>query len=159
MELPFDLLVDSLPNKIWVTDSLGTPVFFNKRWVEYTGISLQQRLSGGVNCWDVVHPDDREVSRTAWQLAVATGDKYEIEYRLRNKDGAYRWHIVRGAPLYQDGKLTYWVGSCADNDDRVIQKALAKAYDFSGASLDSLQSLLLGLRDITHAENSLLPTA
>ena len=74
---------------------------------------------GGWTWTEVLHPDDADRARLAWQHAAATGGEYEVEFRLRRHDGVYRWHRSRGSPMQDErGRITRWFGTCTDIDDR-----------------------------------------
>ncbi|MCM2282011.1 MAG: PAS domain-containing protein, partial [Bdellovibrionaceae bacterium] len=81
-------LSDSIPQLVWMTGPNGRSEYFNRRWLEYTGVNANQ----GVQYEDILHPDDIEATRTAWQTSVQTGKPFLVEYRLKHKaTGQYRW--------------------------------------------------------------------
>ncbi|HEY9294870.1 MAG TPA: GAF domain-containing protein, partial [Phormidium sp.] len=116
-EQHYRLLAEAIPQILWTTKPNGWVDYFNNRWYEYTGLSLEQSLGWG---WQIVlHPDDREFSRLCWLQAVETGNSYEVEYRLRSQDGTYRWYLGRGLPLRdKDGQIVQWFGTCTDIEDQ-----------------------------------------
>ncbi|PYX39082.1 MAG: hypothetical protein DMG81_10175, partial [Acidobacteria bacterium] len=64
------------------------------------------------------HPEDTQSASEAWNQALATGEVYRVEGRLRAADGSYRWFLMRGAPLRDEaGKIVKWFGTCTDIDD------------------------------------------
>jgi light-regulated signal transduction histidine kinase (bacteriophytochrome) len=75
---------------------------------------------GGDDTWtDVVHADDQAQAVEEWQTALKSGNAYEIECRLKNADGDYRWHVTRALPVRDPtGMITRWVGTCTDIDVR-----------------------------------------
>src|SRR5258706_2788483 len=86
----YRLIAETVPHMIWTAGADGRLDFFNRRCHEYTGIDL-----GGLEGWgwkSVVHPDDWERCLAVWTRALQSGERYEIEYRLRRADGAFRWH-------------------------------------------------------------------
>ncbi len=106
-------LADAVPQMVWSTKANGDPDYFNKRWYEFTGLEVGE--SNGDAWSNVLHPDDRERAIAVWQGAVATGEKYEIEYRLRHHDGSYRWALGNGLPQRDaSGRITRWFGTCTD---------------------------------------------
>jgi PAS domain S-box-containing protein len=108
-------IAETLPHKVWVSNGQGTVEYVNTRWIEYTGQDLERLLGEG---WQApLHPDDRETSARAWQQAMATGEPYSAECRLRRTDGVYRWHLSRALPVLEDGKIVRWVGTATDIDD------------------------------------------
>jgi two-component system, sensor histidine kinase and response regulator len=121
----FHKLAESLPQIVWITDADGKNIFFNQKWVEYTGLPLAESLGDGWN--KPFHPDDRQRAWGAWQNAVTNNDTYSLECRLRRADGAYRWWLVRGAPqINESGVIEQWFGTCTDIHDAVLAKAEAE---------------------------------
>jgi PAS domain S-box-containing protein len=115
-ELAFRTLAESVPQLVWICNADGMNIYFNQRWVEYTGLTLEESYGGGWN--KPFHPDDRRPASEAWKNAVESGDTYRIESRLRGVDGSYRWFLMRGAPSRDDtGKIVEWFGTCTDIDD------------------------------------------
>src|SRR2546425_10052175 len=91
------LVIDTVPALVWSASPDGARDFLNQRWLEYTGLSLEQGLGWG---WKkVFHPDDLAGLEDKWNAAVAAGQPLETEARLRNADGEYRWFSVRAMPL------------------------------------------------------------
>jgi PAS domain S-box-containing protein len=93
----FRILAEAMPQIIWVTRPDGWHTHFNQRWMDYTGLSLEESL-GAVGCHHFtpkISPSPRSVGSTR----NVTGEPYEIEYRLRRADGAYRWMLGRALPL------------------------------------------------------------
>ena len=115
-EEAFRTLAESVPHIVWATRADGWNIFFNKRWVEYTGLTLEESLGHG---WNIpFHPDDKKRAWDAWQNATEHGATYSLEVRLRRADGVYRWWLVRGVPLLDTtGEIIKWFGTCTDIDD------------------------------------------
>ena len=66
----------------------------------------------------VFHPEDRDRARATWRRSLATGEPYEIEYRLRHHSGDYRWTLGRALPVRDaEGRITRWIGTCTDIDE------------------------------------------
>ena len=115
---PFHLMADAMPGLVWITDANGRVLFYNRRWWDYTGMSPEQF---GRDDWQgCLHCDDAEASLARWQVSVASGEPYEVEYRIRQAaDGEYRWHLARGLPYRgSDGRIVRWFGTCTDIHDR-----------------------------------------
>jgi PAS domain S-box-containing protein len=115
-ELAFRTLAESMPQLVWICNPDGLNVYFNQRWVDYTGLTLEESYGKG---WSTpFHPDDRPAAWQAWNHAVENGDTYRIESRLRRADGSYRWFLMRGAPSRDSaGDIVRWFGTCTDIDD------------------------------------------
>lgn len=116
-ELVYRMLADTMPQIFWITHADGYHEYFNQRWYDYTG---QHPGEGDGEGWqNILHPDDIEATTQSWQESLQTGKPYNVEYRLRNVSGEYRWHIGRALPLPdQDGRILRWFGSCTDIHDQ-----------------------------------------
>jgi two-component system CheB/CheR fusion protein len=111
----FRNLADNVPQVIWTNDAAGTVNYFNKRWYDYTGLSPEESM--GPERQQIIHPEDAPASMQEWQRALAEGKIFSAEYRLRGRDGDYRWFIGRNVPLRDDGRILSWFGSATDIDD------------------------------------------
>ncbi|MEG4305616.1 PAS domain S-box protein [Microcoleus sp. D3_18a_C4] len=149
----YRVLAEAIPQIVWTATADGWLDYYNQRWFEYTGLTLEETQGWG---WQpVLHPDDVENCLERWKTSVQTGRTYEVEYRFkRASDGAYRWHLGRALPVRDaEGKIIKWFGTCTDIDDR--QRATQTAYFraqalavLSSASLD-YEEALQGLADLT----------
>jgi PAS domain S-box-containing protein len=109
-------LADFVPQMVWMCMPDGLNVYFNHRWVEYTGLTLEESYGRGWNT--PFHPDDKQAAWDAWNHAVKTGEQYHVESRLQAADGTYRWFLMRGAPLRDDaGEIVRWFGTCTDIEE------------------------------------------
>ena len=110
--------MEAIPAMTFTTLSDGSNTFVNKRWIEYTGLSVEQ--SSGVGWQRAIHPDDLVRHSEMWRISVATGQLFEDEARFRRAaDGEYRWFLVRGVPFRdQHGKIVKWYGTLTDIEDR-----------------------------------------
>ncbi|MBR7800079.1 bifunctional diguanylate cyclase/phosphodiesterase [Undibacterium fentianense] len=112
-EQQFRTLIEIIPQQIWTADALGNLTFANQRTLEYFGVRLDQIT--GLAWESLVHPDDRQHVVQRWRHSIATGAAYEVEFRLRRVDGAYRWHIGLALPLRdQHDQIQQWFGSSTD---------------------------------------------
>ena len=114
----YRLLAEAIPQIVWTAKADGSVDYFNQRWFEYTGMSLEQTQDWG---WEaVLHPEDLPNCLESWHHSIQTGEAYEIEYRFRQAcDGSYRWHLGRGLPLRdQEGQIIKWFGTCTDIEDQ-----------------------------------------
>jgi PAS domain S-box-containing protein len=108
------IIAESLPQKVWVADASGEIEYVNQRWTDFTSQRLDDAMRGG---WlDVLHPEDQEPARAAWQRALQSGEPFSVEYRL-STDGAYRWHLSRALPFREEGHILRWVGTSTDIDE------------------------------------------
>jgi PAS domain S-box-containing protein len=103
---------DSAPAMIWVSGLNKRCIFVSKSWLDFTGRTLEQEIGSG---WaDTLHPEDFERHYTAYASAFDCGSTFRTECRFRRVDGEYRWILVTGSPLYDDGEFTGYIGSCVD---------------------------------------------
>lgn len=127
-ELNFRTLADTMPQLFWTTLPDGYHDYFNSRWFEYTGMTLEQTQGWG---WShLLHPDDKQRCLDIWNESLRTGKYYNIEYRFkRASDGQYRWFLGKAFALRdQDGKIIRWFGSCTDIDDtKRVEQALRES--------------------------------
>jgi PAS domain S-box-containing protein len=120
----FRILADFAPVMIWLAAPDRRCVYFNPRWLEFTGRPLEAELGEG---WmEGLHPDDRESCAAAYAAAFEALQPFEIEFRLRRRDGDYRWLLGKGVPLLFEGELSGFVGSCLDITDRLLAEREAR---------------------------------
>ncbi|MEP7117096.1 MAG: PAS domain S-box protein [Acidobacteriota bacterium] len=112
-EQQFRGLTNAIPNLVWACSPAGANTFHAPQWETVTGQSVAEGLGFG---WtEMLHPDDRAAATCEWERAVATGTSYQFEYRLRTRDGTYRWFLARGEGLRDDtGEVAQWIGTSTD---------------------------------------------
>ncbi|HEY3284166.1 MAG TPA: ATP-binding protein [Armatimonadota bacterium] len=111
-------LAEAMPQIVWTARPDGFLDYYNQRWYDYTGLTLEETQGWG---WErVLHPEDVERCKELWRSSLEGGGDYEIEYRfLRAADQTYRWHLGRALPvLGERGRVLRWVGTCTDIDDQ-----------------------------------------
>jgi PAS domain S-box-containing protein len=111
-------VVETIPAMTFTTLSDGSNTFVNKRWIEYTGLSVEETSGAG---WQrAIHHEDLAHHSEKWRISVSTGQLFEDEARFRRAtDGEYRWFLVRGVPLRdQHEKIVKWYGTLTDIEDR-----------------------------------------
>ena len=108
------LIIETIPTIVWSKLPDGSADFLNRTFREYTGLSLEQGLGWG---WmNAFHPDDRLMEE--WRAALAAGQPFEKEARLRRGDGQYRWFLIRAVPLRDEqGNIVRWYGTSNDIED------------------------------------------
>lgn len=112
-ETRFRVLADTMPQMVWSTLPDGFHDYYNARWYAFTGVP---EGSTDGEAWNgMFHPDDQARAWAAWRHSLATGDPYDIEYRLRHHAGGYRWVLGRALPIRDArGAITRWFGTCTD---------------------------------------------
>jgi PAS domain S-box-containing protein len=115
-EQEFRSLAEAMPQIVWVTRPDGGNIYFNRQWVDYTGLTLEESYGNGWN--KPFHPEDKQRAWDAWQRATQHHTTYSLECRLRRADGTYRWWLMRGVPYCNDqDEILKWFGTCTDIDD------------------------------------------
>jgi PAS domain S-box-containing protein len=114
-EAKFHTITDAMPQMVWTALPDGYADYFNYQWTAFTG--LREDALVGVKWADLVHPEDRERTWKVWRNALATGELYQTEMRLRHLSGNYHWVLVRAHPVHdQSGAIVHWMGTCTDVD-------------------------------------------
>jgi PAS domain S-box-containing protein len=145
MQERFGTLANGAPVLIWMAGPDKLCTYFNKRWLDFTGRTMEQELGNG---WaDGVHPDDFHRCLDTYITAFDRRELFEMEYRLRRADGHYRWIFDTGSPLFSEGTFLGYIGSCIDITDRKeMEETLRKneaALRWSQSDLQKLASRLL----------------
>ena len=139
--------VETIPAMTFTTLADGSNTFVNKRWTEYTGLSLEKTSGAG---WQrAIHPEDLVRHSEKWRISVATGQLFEDEARFRRAtDGEYRWFLVRGVPLRgKRGNIVNWYGTLTDIEDR---KRAEEALRLTSHDLQDSKAKLEEAQRITH---------
>ena len=120
-EQRFRIVADAAPVLIWMSGVDKLCTFFNKRWLEFTGRSLEQEMGDG---WaEGVHGDDLQKCLKTYTEAFDVRKPFVMQYRLRRNDGEYRWISDDGVPRYDaDGAFAGYIGSCVDVTDLLRQE-------------------------------------
>ena len=126
-EEKFRTLTDCVPQMVWISTPDGLNTYCNRRWVEYTGMSLEE--SSGTGWSAPYHDEDKQGAWDAWKHAVATGERYQVKSRLRAADGRYRWFLMQVEPLRDaSGSVVKWFGSCTDIEDMKQSEIALREY-------------------------------
>jgi len=122
-ELYFKTMAEAVPEIIWTADVNGMDDYFNQRCFDYTGLTFEQLQ--GIGWTKIIHPDDLEVCTEKWESALRTGKPYDVQYRLRGRDGTYRWFLCRANPIRDpEGDIVKWFGTCTDIEDQKLNQQI-----------------------------------
>jgi two-component system sensor histidine kinase/response regulator len=117
------LAIDTIPGLVWSALPDGFIDFLNQRWLDYTGLSLQQ--AGGWGWQAAVCPEDLPGLVETWRNVLSSGAPGEAVARLRRFDGVDRWFLFRAVPLHdRTGKVVKWYGQTIDIEERHRAEAL-----------------------------------
>jgi PAS domain S-box-containing protein len=139
----FQNLLELSPQVVWFGRPDGRITYCNPYWYEYTGLSERETLGYG---WTTaIHPEDREHVVGTLRAGVREGKDFEVELRLRGRDGRYCWFLKRGRPGHdKSGKVDAWLGIAVDIEER--KKAEQEAWAASQAKSEFLASMSHELR-------------
>ncbi len=140
----FRLLAEVVSLQVWTAEIEGQLDFANQECFDYFGARSDADILG--NAWvQFVHPDDLEATARTWKAALATGERYETEFRLRRGDGEYRWFLVRAEAMRDaEGKIVKWFGT--NTDIHALKLAQGEAERASRAKDNFLAALSHELR-------------
>jgi len=125
----FHMLANSIPQLAWMADCDGHHFWYNDRWYDYTGTTLEEMQGWG---WrQVHHPQEIERVIERFKLALATGEPWEDTFPIRSKTGEYRWFLSRALPIFdREGKVERWFGTNTDiTEQRELERALQESHD------------------------------
>ncbi|MDR7049461.1 PAS domain S-box-containing protein [Duganella sp. 3397] len=112
-EARFRTITNAMPQMVWSTLPDGKHDYFNQRWYDFTGVPAGSTHGEAWN--GLLHADDQARSWALWQQCLATGDTYEIQYRLRHVSGRYHWVLARALPIRDEADhIIRWMGTCTD---------------------------------------------
>lgn len=151
----FRTLADTMPQMVWSTLPDGYHDYYNARWYEFTGVPPGSTDGAAWN--GMFHPEDRDKAWKRWRHSLATGEPYEIEYRLRHHSGEYRWTLGRALPIRDhSGAITRWIGTCTEiHEQRLMmeeREIIAHELSHRIKNIFSVISGLIGLSARQHPE-------
>jgi PAS domain S-box-containing protein len=152
-----DAIIHTAPDIIFSRHANGSRDYLSDRFYDYTGAPSGSAIGWG---WmEYIHPDDKEQATNRWECCVESGANYEVEYRLRSRDGSYRWFRARAVPIRDDqGDVFRWYGTCSDiHDSKVLEQSmresatrLERMVDSRTAELRRLSVRLMTMQDQEH---------
>lgn len=124
-EAKFRTIANAMPQMVWSTLPNGLHDYYNQRWYDFTGVAAGS--TDGEDWNGMFHPDDRSNAWALWRQSLATGEIYEVQYRLRHHSGEYRWTLGRALPIFNDsGEIIRWMGTCTDIHDQKVAEELLR---------------------------------
>jgi PAS domain S-box-containing protein len=121
-EAQWHTLVEALPQFVWSARPDGSFDYLSNQWAEYTGVPRADLLGSG---WlNTLHPSDRTKVQSRWLTALEAGNRFDVDYRIKAKDGTYHWFAAQGIPVRAAaGKaVTHWMGTSTDKEDRKVEQ-------------------------------------
>ena len=120
-------VLESIPHQVWTARPDGMCEYVSRQWEDYTGASADE--AGGLRWVEWVHPEDREAARAHWAGVIKSGaGGGHLEFRLRGRDGSYRWFKSRGMPLRgANGEIMKWFGTSTDITEIVAAREALKS--------------------------------
>jgi len=116
-EARFRMMADTAPVMVWMAGPDTQITFINKRWLEFTGRTVEEEI--GDNWFTGIHHDDLDRCRTSYLEAFKSEQPFFLDYRLRRHDGEYRWIMDTGVPLFDEGgRFGGYIGTCMDLTER-----------------------------------------
>jgi PAS domain S-box-containing protein len=104
-----DLVLESIPQIAWSTDSEGKIIYVNRQWREYTGLLKDDFKQ---DWWRFLHSDDAEKIRDNWKESLGCGKEFVAEGRLKSKNDSYEWFLIKGVPVMDvEKKVQKWIGT------------------------------------------------
>ena len=115
---------EAMPQMAFMTDAAGEVTYFNSQHYDYFGVERIEKEGSRWKEQAIVHPDDLQMSIEAWSESVRTGKTYQVQYRLRSRDGVYRWHLARAIPDRDgQGGIRAWYGTNTDIHEQKLVEA------------------------------------
>jgi len=128
-EAQFRTLANSIPQLAWMADPDGSILWYSDRWYEYTGVSKEE--TDGATWQSRVDPESLNAVLREWGAHIRRGEPFEMEFRLRGADGAYRWFLTQVTPVRDSsGKIKRWFGARTNiHEQREIRRVLEETQE------------------------------
>ncbi|WP_051718900.1 ATP-binding protein [Hymenobacter sp. IS2118] len=108
-------MLEGISQIAWTTNALGEHTYRNRRWYDYIGQEQSPDNAFGRSWRERLHPDDAGATLARWQHSLQTGQPYEVECRIRNAAGGYRWLLGRAQASHNEqGEIMQWIGTYTD---------------------------------------------
>jgi PAS domain S-box-containing protein len=139
----FRAITELAPQFVWMSNGKGNITYSNSNLKEFMGVEQPELL--GEKWLSQLHPDDREQTLSNWKSCIDTGKKYEIEFRVKNKDGDYSYFLNKAAPILDPatGKVNRWIGISVDITGRkTIEDELKRTSDLLKLIMSSTDDVI-----------------
>jgi len=150
----YRVIVEQAPIMIWRAAISTECDYFNDRWLQFRGRSMEHEIGNG---WaEGVHPEDLQDCLKTYLAAFGRREIFEMHYRLKRQDGAYRWIFDRGVPFFTEaGEFGGYIGSCIDVTERIeAQRAADETRERELASLRGLFRICMVCKNIRNADGT-----
>ncbi len=121
------LIGDAIRDFVWLSSRDGTPLYQNRAAARYSGCSTVELQRDG---WSsLCHAEDRDRFEQTWRSSIVAGDPFELEFRVRRRDGAYRWFLCQVTAVDANGgEQTHWMATLTDiHRHRLLESELHRA--------------------------------
>lgn len=137
----FQAMAEFSPVLLWTFRPDGGIERVNARVTEYSG--RREAELQGLGWHRFVHPQDLPYGIQRWKAAMAQGEPFEVQFRLRRADGAYRWHLIAARPVRDAaGRILRWVGSGTDIEDQLHAARVLAGRGDGGGAAERLRSIM-----------------
>ncbi len=151
-ERQLKILTEAIPQQIWRADARGKIEYCNQHLRDYIG--GEQRSFLGDSFFDMIHPQDEPLFRQGWSAALLSGEKFEMEARVRSRSGEYRWFLIRSIPQrFEDGRIARWYGTHIDVEQQHRTQQSLQAAQESVSRLSRTLSMAEMAASIAHELN------
>lgn len=133
------LLADAMPQLVWLANADGNVFYYNNRVQEFAGA---RKEASGTWSWEgLLHPEDVETTSRAWKDAVLQDKIYEIEHRVKLRNGSYRWHLSRAYPQFnKEKKVVRWFGTATDiHEQKLVEETIKEAEERWRTALEATE--------------------
>jgi len=123
----FRQITDAIPHFVWESGSDGTYSYINKRFLDWSALTLEQFNAGGL--FKLIYPDDNKKVVEKWEQALINKSEFNCEFRMKDADGNYLWFLSKTVPVKdEEGKVIKWVGTSTNiNDQKIYEEALKES--------------------------------
>jgi two-component system CheB/CheR fusion protein len=145
-EARYHQMTDLMPDMITNANVDGEVFYYNKGWTDFTGWDLKKLKKQG--WWKLIHPEELPTVKQNWMRAVKTENDFEMEFRILDKNGDYKWHISRAIPVKNDtGKIIMWVG--ANTEIQKLKEEEKRKEDFLKMVSHELKTPITSIKGYT----------